>query len=112
MSRAIDELAERFLRDRDNGNASAMFASGVQLAIEEAYALQEAVADLRIRRGESMIGYKVGCTSPAIREQLGIQDCISGRLWNRERWESGADLKLAAFPELAIEGGVGRRTGA
>ena len=81
-----------------------MFADGVVLNVEQAYKLQSAVTQLRCDRGERTIGYKVGCTSPAIREQLGIDHCVSGRLYDSEKHASGAALPRKGFANLAIEG--------
>ena len=51
-----------------------------------------------------MIGYKVGCTSPKIRELLGVNHCVTGRLYNSEQHASGAVLSRKGFANLAIEG--------
>lgn len=71
---------------------------------EEGYAIQAAVARLRRDRGETVIGYKVGCTSPATQRQLAIDGPIFGRLFEGERWPSGAVLDRDRFLPLAFEG--------
>jgi 2-keto-4-pentenoate hydratase len=81
-----------------------MFAEGVVLDVAQGYELQSAVAQLRCDRGERMIGYKVGCTSPGIRAQLGIDHCVTGRLYDSEQHSSGAVLSRERFANLAIEG--------
>jgi len=53
------------------------------ISLEEAYAVQDAVSELRIESGDAVVGYKVGCTSPAIREQFGLSEPIVGRLFER-----------------------------
>jgi 2-keto-4-pentenoate hydratase len=81
-----------------------MFAEGVVLDVAQGYELQSAVAQLRCDRGERTIGYKVGCTSQRIRAQLGIDHCVSGRLYDSEQHSSGAVLSRSGFANLAIEG--------
>ena len=81
-----------------------MFAEGVVLDVAQGYELQSAVAQLRCGRGERVIGYKVGCTSPTIRAQLGIDHCVTGRLYDSEQHSSGAVLSRERFANLAIEG--------
>jgi 2-keto-4-pentenoate hydratase len=81
-----------------------MFAKGVVLDVAQGYELQSAVAQLRRDRGERIIGYKVGCTSPKIRAQLGIDHCVTGRLYESEQHTSGAELSRQNFANLAIEG--------
>ena len=81
-----------------------MFGEGAELTVPQAYAVQAAVTQLRCDRGERVIGYKVGCTSPTIRKQLGIDHSISGRLFDCEHHASGVTLSRAKFANLAIEG--------
>lgn len=100
----IDHWAARQLADYDAHQPGSLFAEGVQLNVAEGYALQSAVAELRQQRGERVIGYKVGCTSPKIREQLKIDHCITGRLYDTEQHSSGAVLEKKDFANLAIEG--------
>ncbi|MFQ5733705.1 MAG: 2-keto-4-pentenoate hydratase [Planctomycetaceae bacterium] len=99
-----DELAARQLRDYDNRNPGLMFTEEVNLSLDEAYALQDSVADLRRRRGGNHIGYKVGCTSPSIRTQLGVDHPVAGHLWESERHSAGCSLRLTDFANPAIEG--------
>jgi len=100
----IAKWASRQLEDYDTRRPGTLFAEGVALNLAEAYELQAAVAELRCRRGERIIGYKVGCTSPKIRAQLGIDHCVTGRLYDSERHESGATLSRKEYANLAIEG--------
>ncbi len=51
------------------------------LSIEEAYAVQDSVAEMRVQRGEKIVGFKIGCTSDAIRRQFGLNEPIFGRLF-------------------------------
>ncbi|MHC4996003.1 MAG: 2-keto-4-pentenoate hydratase [Planctomycetota bacterium] len=100
----FESIAARQLTDFDARTPGTAFAEGLQLSVEDAYNLQTAVADLRQQRGEKIIGYKVGCTSPTIRRQLGIDHPITGRLYDTEQHPSGATLSRADFANLAIEG--------
>ena len=100
----IEAWASRQLADYDAHQPGTLFAEGIVLHEAEAYQLQSAVARLRVARGERVIGYKVGCTSPAIRQQLGIDHCIYGRLYDGERHASGVSLIRSAFANLAVEG--------
>lgn len=107
MTRAdlqIGQWASRQLADYDTHNPGTVFADGVVLSVSEAYELQAAVAELRLRRGERIIGYKVGCTSPKIRAQLRIDHCVTGRLYESERHASGSVLQRSNYANLAIEG--------
>lgn len=74
------------------------------LTITEAYQLQHEIARLRQERGERIIGYKVGCISRAIQEQLGVGEPVFGRLYATEVVRSPAQLSAQRYPHLAIEG--------
>jgi 2-keto-4-pentenoate hydratase len=104
VSSQIRSWASRQLADYDARQPGSIFAEGVVLSVPQGYQLQSAVADLRCRRGERMIGYKIGCTSPKIRAQLGIDHCVTGRLYESEQHPSGAVLSRNRFASLAIEG--------
>jgi 2-keto-4-pentenoate hydratase len=100
----IGRWASRQLADYDARRPGSVFAEGVVLNVAQGYELQSAVARLRRRRGERTIGYKVGCTSPKIRAQLGIDHCVTGRLYDSEKHPSGAVLSRKEYANLAIEG--------
>lgn len=103
-SQRLEAWAVRQLADYDARNPGSLFGEGVVLSVAEAYALQAEVARLRCRRGEKIVGYKVGCTSPTVREQLGIDHCVTGRLYDSEQHASGVTLSRRDFAGLAIEG--------
>lgn len=100
----IQRWASRQLADYDARQPGTMFAEGVVLDVAQGYELQSAVAQLRCDQGERIVGYKVGCTSPGIRAQLGIDHCVTGRLYDSGHHASGAVLTRKGFANLAIEG--------
>ena len=93
----IRQLAARQLADYDAREPGTLFAEGVTLDVAEAYAVQSAVAALRRGRGERIVGYKVGCTSPNIRAQLRIDHCVAARLYDSEQHSSGVRRGPAAL---------------
>ena len=100
----VGALAARQLDDYDSHQPGMLFAEGLVLDVQQGYELQNAVAELRYQRGERLIGYKVGCTSSAIQEQLKISHRVRGLLFDTEQHESGAVLSQQSFSNLAIEG--------
>jgi len=109
MDAKLLELARRMLMDYDARTPNQIFRQPLTLTIEEAYQLQGEVGRLREQRGEKIIGYKVGCISTAIQQQLGISEPIFGRLFDKECHSSGARLSCANYANLAIEGEVAVR---
>src|SRR2546428_676692 len=71
MVDAAQELARRMLADFDARTPGQLFGEPLDLTTVQAYALQAEIARLREERGERVIGYKVGCTSAAVQQQLG-----------------------------------------
>jgi 2-keto-4-pentenoate hydratase len=96
--------AQFLLADRDALTPWRSFVPPDEMTPDEAYALQGEVARLREERGELVIGYKIGCTSQVIRDQLGMREAIFGRLFDTECWPSGTRLNRSRFANLAIEG--------
>jgi 2-keto-4-pentenoate hydratase len=74
------------------------------LTTDQAYLLQGEVTRLREQRGEKVIGYKVGCTSPVMQRQLGIHEPIFARVFDTDRFPSGSQLSFSRFANLAVEG--------
>ncbi len=100
----LHRLATQQLADYDARTPNRLFSSPLGLNIAEAYELQHEVIRLREQRGEKTIGYKIGCTSRAIQQQLGIHEPIFGRIFDTGSFASGARLSRANYANLAIEG--------
>lgn len=49
-----------------------------QLSIDDAYAIQAAMLDLHLGRGDSLVGAKLGLTSAAKQEQMGVDEPVYG----------------------------------
>jgi 2-keto-4-pentenoate hydratase len=102
-----DELAlwgGRVLADFDSLRPWQRFIPPDGLTPRQAYALQGEVARLREGRGERIIGYKIGCTSRAVRDQLGIREPVFARVFDTGCVPAGPRLTHAGYADLAIEG--------
>src|SRR4051812_33889038 len=98
-------LAARQLGDYDRRRPGGVFAEpGIRLSIEQSYELQFEVARLRELRGERVAGYKIGCISRTMQDQLGLDRPVFGQVWESELCASGSVLSTANFDGLAIEG--------
>ena len=100
----VSKIASRQLRDYRSINPGTCFSDkDFILSINEAYAVQEAVVDLRVKEGETVIGYKVGCTGPGTTKLFGMQGPIRGTLLESEVHEYGVELNAKDFYNLAVE---------
>jgi 2-keto-4-pentenoate hydratase len=73
------------------------------LSLAQAYEVQTRVIAMRVREGERIIGWKVGCTSRAIQGQFGLRQPISGRLMHPHIYHDGSSLALVNFVGCAVE---------
>lgn len=101
----LHAVARRQLADYDRHTPGTIFGDGpVEWDIDDAYAVQLAVAELRQQRGEVVAGYKIGCVSDVIRKQLGISHAVVGHIFEGEILKPGVALDPSNFDKLAIEG--------
>ena len=104
MIKNIQKIAHRQLQDYRNINPGMCFNDEkFSLSINEAYAVQDAVVDLRAAEGEAVIGFKIGCTGPGTTKLFGMQGPIRGTLFDKEVYESGVELNANNFCNLAVE---------
>ncbi len=101
----IQTLARQQLHDYDAREPGMAFAEPTfHLDLDDAYRVQIETAQLRVLRGETVAGYKIGCVSAAVRRQLGTEHAVFGHLFASEIRSSPAVLCAAEFCGLAIEG--------
>jgi len=113
MTSEIHALADRQWRDYRTRQPGTCFADpGFILGLSDAYALQDAVATLRVSAGDRLVGYKVGCTGPGTVQQFGIEGPIRGCLFESEVRQHGCTVPGNEFANLAIEGEMAVRIGA
>lgn len=101
---SLETIAEQFCHafyERTwRGDADFAFT---RISVPEAYAVQDRVAGKRETRGERVVGYKVGCTSHAIRRQFGLEEPIRAYLFDPHVYGDGVRLDWSAFLKCAIE---------
>ena len=73
--------------------------------IESAYAIQQILTERRIQQGSSIVGAKIGLTSPAVQKQLGVDQPDFGRLFHdMEVWNGGTiDASELTQPKIEAE---------
>lgn len=73
------------------------------MTVGDAYAVQEIVARRRRDSGEAIVGWKVGLTSAAMQQQLGVDQPDYGPLLDGHVVAPGAGLSVAEFIAPRIE---------
>ncbi len=99
-----DDIADAFLQihltKRADSRRNFDLAS---LSIEDAYEVQRRVIAARVATGEKVVGYKVGCTSRAIRRQFGRTEPICGRVMAPYVFHGNTDLNWHDYVSCAVE---------
>ena len=99
----LENIAKSFYEFHKDGHFVAAVDDISVLTMDEAYDCQQRYQQMRIAQGDSPIGYKVGCTSAAIRRQFGFDDPIYGRLMKDGLFEEGEQFRASDYYSLAIE---------
>src|SRR6185369_3336686 len=73
------------------------------LTIEEAYKIQDVLLGLRLKKGEKLIGYKMGLTSRAKMDQMNIYTPIFGFIVDSMRRTNSFDLSRSIHPKIEPE---------
>ena len=73
------------------------------MSIDEAYRVQAAWLDLRLDRGEQVIGHKIGLTSRAMQQAMSIDTPDSGFLTDAMVFAPGEPIAAADFCDLRLE---------
>ncbi|NED16464.1 fumarylacetoacetate hydrolase family protein [Streptomyces sp. SID9124] len=81
------------------------------LTVDDAYAVQAALLALREGRGERVTGVKLGFTSKAKMEQMGVSEIIVGRLTDAMCVPDGGAIELDRFIHPKVEPEVAYRLG-
>jgi 2-oxo-3-hexenedioate decarboxylase len=76
-----------------------------------AYRIQRELIELRLARGERLVGCKLGFTSKAKMAQMGVSEIIVGLLTDAMRVPNGAEVDLGRFIHPRIEPEIAFRLG-
>ncbi len=86
-----------------NVNPVEQISKNDKITLDEAYAIQKNSIATRLERGERLSGIKLGFTSKAKMEQMGVHDLIWGRLTDGMEIKNGGDLILNNFIHPRVE---------
>ena len=115
----IDLAAGRLVAATEAGTAITSLTGERPFTVNEAYDIQDAVLARMVESGETIAAAKLGLTSRAKQEQMGVSEALYGWFTDRHRLEPGQPLDSGRFiqpraePEIAfitsryLEGQVG-----
>ncbi|MEV6815990.1 fumarylacetoacetate hydrolase family protein [Micromonospora sp. NPDC051296] len=87
----------------DTATAIPQLAAETGLDVDAAYAVQAALLQRRLDRGERLVGLKMGLTSKAKMTQVGVDEVIWGRLTDAMRVPDGGTVDVTDFIHPRVE---------
>ena len=99
----IDHFAEIVDAAAAAAEPITMLTASADISLEEAYDIQRASIARRLDRGERLVGMKMGLTSRAKMEQVGVHSPIYGHLTDRMLLGDGASLDPADHVHPRVE---------
>lgn len=103
MAQHIDRLATLLDQAAASANAIAQVSQSQEISLADAYEIQAASLGKRYARGEQPTGFKLGFTSKAKMEQMGVHEIIWGRLTDQMEVKPGGELKKEEFIHPRVE---------
>ncbi len=103
----IDMFAQKILEDYDSKDPGLIFKKKIKVSNIEALLIQSTVSELRKKRGEEIIGYKIGCISKETQKKMGLVQPAWGTLWQKELHTSGVSLSKKDYSNPAMEAEFG-----
>ena len=73
------------------------------ITVDDAYRIQERMISHRLKAGETIVGKKIGVTSKAVQDLLGVYQPDFGQLTSGMAYEEGQDLPLGGLIQPKAE---------
>ena len=107
-SKELDLYSNQILEDYDAKKPSQIFKNKIKISNEDALLIQDKVTELRVSRGEEVIGYKIGCISKDTQKKMDLLHPAKGTLWKHELHQSGVELNKKDYfnPSMEAEFGI------
>ena len=103
----LESYAQKILNDYDLKNPSILFKNNINISVVDAYKIQSIVTSLRTKRGEKVVGYKIGSISKQTQKKYGFSHPAWGRLWENELHTNGVELNKKDYSNPAMEAEFG-----
>lgn len=103
----VEALARRLDDAWENRRPIEPLSESDGLRAEDSYSVQSRWTDLRLGRGEGIAGRKIGLTSSAMQEQMGVNEPDYGSLWTSRHFPAQggrAEIPTGVFLQPRIEG--------
>jgi 2-oxo-3-hexenedioate decarboxylase len=99
----IDALAARLLDAEDRRTEILPLSQDTALSVDEAYAVQDVLLDLKVKRGEAISGGKLGLTSRAKQINMGVDEPLYAFVTDAMVHDPGTPVELSTLIHPRIE---------
>ncbi len=103
MQQSIQQLATTLDTAAFQATATQQISANQAITLAQAYAIQATSLARRYARGETHTGFKLGFTSKAKMEQMGVHDIIWGRLTDKMHIVQGGALSRTQYIHPRVE---------
>ena len=106
-----DKIKQRWVdallkANQENRPISSLCAAFGKLGMDAAYEVQERVVKAQLGDHDRIVGWKIGATSRAVMDQLGINEPILGCMTSRSEYSGLHEVKASCFCKPAVEGEI------
>lgn len=98
-----DEIANILDQAASKAQPVEQMAGKYNISLKEAYKIQRESIALRVQRGETITGFKLGFTSKAKMEQMGVHDLIWGILTDEMELKQDETVNLSRWIHPRVE---------
>ncbi|MGF9965795.1 2-keto-4-pentenoate hydratase [Bacillus rhizoplanae] len=108
MRSLIEKLADELIQaERTCEPISAFTECYTDLSVRDSYEIQLEVVNRKIQEGRTIIGKKVGLTSAAMQQMLGVNEPDYGHLLDDMKVNNGEKLSIDSFVSPKVEAEIG-----
>ncbi|RLI80007.1 hypothetical protein DRP05_02175 [Archaeoglobales archaeon] len=79
----ILKLAEEIVEAEDKKEQIEPITGRIEISVDEAYKIQREVVRIKEKRGEKIVGKKIGLTNRAIQQAFGVEEPMSGYITDK-----------------------------
>lgn len=98
------QVAANLLQAEETGQQIGLISKAhPQITMDDAYAIQSAILTAKLAAGRDVIGWKIGLTSKAMQQALGIDIPDSGILFDDMLFDDGATVPQGRFIQPRVE---------
>lgn len=92
IERGVQANARRLFDAFEDGRPIPGWGDGHEFTLAEAYDVQRELVSLHLQAGRRQVGWKIGLTSRALQEQLGVSEPCRGAIFASELFDDGVTL--------------------